>query len=679
MDDRIDGRYRILDELGSGGSGTVYRVEDERAGTTVALKVLAYAGERQREKLLRFRREFRAAAALEHPNVVRVHDFVAGRLSYFTMEWIDGVDIASYFGVGGRGARPPVNSPGRHDRLVAALGQMFDALDYIHERQIVHRDLKPENVLVIDAPAGGATAPLVKIMDFGLARDLRDATTLTQPGVVLGTLAYVSPEQASMRVVDGRADLYASGVLLYRLLTGTLPFTTDTVSAMLWEHCSQEPEAPHRRNPEVDRQLERICLRLLRKDPFERFQRAFDVVRALVHATSTAPSMPDAVAGRVGAGSGSVRLFAPRHVGRDALVARLEAVVAASQPGAEVFVAGPGMGKSRLLTQVAAAPVEALARPLAIGFRPGPGGSEIDVRAGLVQLHRRLTASPAADVRVTLGAETWARLRALATSAPAPGWAAIRAVIDGLSAGRTLVVAADDLHHADAAARRLLGEVVGRNQLRLIGTAEETAAERLEAAIPGLVVTRLEALTHPFVALLVASMLGRDEAPPELVEAIGELSGGVPADVAEMVRLLTRERVVTPQGAGLRLDRSRLAELIGWARPLGRGAAGEALRRRLVDRSPAEQHLLELLAVLGRASSFEALLAVGQLDEAAAVDAVDALLKADLLLEIEPDGHLDLAGETVRVALIGGLTSERRRRIDDQVASVASAETDRLL
>jgi eukaryotic-like serine/threonine-protein kinase len=282
----LGGRYALGALLGAGGMGQVYRARDRVLERTVAVKVLSAAATQDRELVARFGREARAAAALHHPNIVAVFDSGAdGDLQYLVMEYVDGQSLAGLL------RQERVLDPGR----AAEVGrQVCQALAAAHAAGLVHRDITPGNVLV--DPAG-----LVKVADFGIAK-LAAATTMTGDGMVLGTAAYLAPEQAQGRPVDGRSDLYALGCVLYALVTGAPPFVGDSPVAVAARQLTEPPTPPSERNPRVSPALEAVVLTALAKDPADRYQTATAMAQDLdrVIADAGADSMPlgDPGAGR---------------------------------------------------------------------------------------------------------------------------------------------------------------------------------------------------------------------------------------------------------------------------------------------------------------------------------------------------------------------------------------------
>ena len=258
-------RYELGPVLGQGGMAKVHQGLDRQLGRQVAIKVLAPPFDRDREFVERFQREARAAAGLSHPNIVAVFDSGSDDgTHYIVTELVEGETLAD---------RLRRDGPMPQAEAVAVAVDIARALAAAHERGLIHRDIKPGNVMLLPDAR-------VKVVDFGIAR-AAGSDTLTNTGVVLGSTAYLSPEQASGQPVDERADLYALGCVLYEMLTGRVPFSADTPIATMYRHVNEDPPPPSTFAP-IPSELEDIVMRALEKDPKRRFASASELEAALL-------------------------------------------------------------------------------------------------------------------------------------------------------------------------------------------------------------------------------------------------------------------------------------------------------------------------------------------------------------------------------------------------------------
>ena len=253
-------RYEIEKLIGIGGMAVVFRAKDTYINDNiVAVKMLKSDIACDETMVKRFKNESRAELMLKHPNIVTVHDVsVKGDLKYMVMEYVSGITLKKYL--------KAKEGPLSFEEIMSYSIQILKALKVAHEKNIIHRDIKPQNVMVLKNG-------LIKVMDFGIAK-LPNAETVTMTDKAIGTVYYMSPEQASGKQIDPRSDIYSLGVMLYELSTGELPFKGDTPVSVVLKQINEKPVAPREINPDIPVGLEQIILCAMSKKPTDRFENA---------------------------------------------------------------------------------------------------------------------------------------------------------------------------------------------------------------------------------------------------------------------------------------------------------------------------------------------------------------------------------------------------------------------
>jgi streptogramin lyase/predicted Ser/Thr protein kinase len=366
------GDFRIDDEIGRGGMGVVYRAAQISLERPVALKVISESLSDREGFRERFERESRLAASLDHPNIIPV--YAAGEhdgVLFIVMRYVDGTDLRALLAA--EGAFDPARAAG-------VVAQVASALDAAHERGLVHRDVKPANILVA-ARGGGEHTYLT---DFGLTKRTASDSGLTAAGEWVGTLDYVAPEQLRGESVDGRADVYALGCVLYELLTGQVPFVRDDDIAKLWAHISDPAPSPLELAPDTPRPLAAVTERCMQKDPDDRFQTAGDMGRA---ALAAVPGLGDTGArARMAAGR---RRRTPGAAGWTR--AGETAVLPEEEPGRRFRARRPALLAAGVLLAACAIGLAVL---LLSGDDPAPEPAPSAAAAGLVDARIRVGDSP---------------------------------------------------------------------------------------------------------------------------------------------------------------------------------------------------------------------------------------------------------------------------------------------
>jgi predicted ATPase len=667
------GRFVSLRALGNGAMGEVFLGADpnEESPKPVAIKLLKNPLPALEA---RFRREFRVLQKLEHPYVVRVLEFGEGsKGSYLVMEFIEGTDLARWQG------EAPTTLEGIR-RTVKIASKIAQGLEHVHRAGVIHRDLKPENILV----AGDDTP---KITDFGLARDTNaSAMTHAGRGGFLGTLLYAAPEQIQGRSLDHRADLYAFGMLLYRLLTGETAFGDRDVGQIVLAQLRERPKAPSAMNPAIPVNLEKIVMQLLEKNPADRpdsaahVQGLLEVLNTELKVTNNTSSLT--LTGFEGftvadLGLEPQGLLEAPFLGREPLLAQ-----ALTAPGSAVLFEGEtGIGKTRLLR-------EYLRERTLDGYRsfeatPSPGlRLPLEALAQWLRaaLNRaRAQATPMLELLLDMEGPTLANLVPEFNRAPlalSGGQAQFSLFASALRffvqvSDRPVILTLEHAERTDEAtlafvafALRNVSSTVmagGRGLCFAITSRLEVVPEAVRSGVQALEAEGLLArLTVPALAQsdaeqMVRAMLG-GPTDMALIGHVVERSRGNPWMASEVLRELLE--------TGQVFKRRRYWE---WTRLEAGLSAGlrEAFEARFLKLTGSAQELAAFAAVIGEVLDFDSLLELSRLEENPLLDDLERLIRAKVLLE-ERRGRTELyrfAHPLMREAALEGLSARRRRTL----------------
>jgi len=680
-------RYRIDAKLGEGGMGVVYRAHDSLLQRPVAIKTLSpamFGAEGAR----RFLREAQSVAKLNHPHIVAIFDAVEeGGQVAIVMELVEGQTLRELL---------PLPVP----RLIDMAIQVLQGLEYAHGQGIVHRDIKPENIIVTKE----GTA---KLMDFGLARS-EGRSRLTQTGMVVGTVAYLAPEQALGGQVDGRSDLYALGAVLYEAVAGRPPFESEDPISVITQHINVPPVAPHWHNPAVPVALENVILKLLAKDPGRRYQSAREALHALtavqatvaVRSTGTAAAVPVAEAEKLAGPELVQRLGRSPLVGREAELAKLKELVdqAITGRGAVALVTGPlGIGKTRLVEEVityahlrgvtvvsgnayeSAPPYEPFARALRDLAR-GVDSETLAARLGEF-------APDVVGLIPALGRQL-PRVADRAAGSPEDRksrlLAGVAHFLESMTAQGPLLLFLDDMHFADAATSELLQHVArhapaSRVLLVVANRPDDvppTPAGRLFGQVThalgreGFTTTMpLHPLTEDHVIDLIQRLSDHPRRPVLFGRRMYEVTAGNPYYLEEVIKGLFEQGVLYIKDGKWSTDFDKDTDYADYSLlgvPTSVQAAVEARLRSLGDQT---RQILTQAAVIGRQFSFDILQAVTATEEAVLLDRVEEALRAQLIREVRAAGEdvYEFVQPMVRQVLYDAIPGRRRRLLHRQV------------
>jgi predicted ATPase len=677
-----NGRYVILKRLGEGGKGVVYKARDTVLNRVVAVKMLktTVAGE---DAHSRFMREAQAVGKLNHPNVVSIHDIgKEGERQFFVLEFVDGMSLRELMGT---------YPEGRCDiQTVLRIGiDVCGALHYAHSQGVLHRDVKPENVML-------TREDVAKLMDFGLAKMLGQPS-LTQEGIIVGTVAYVAPEIALGRGADARSDLYSFGAVLYEAVTGKPPFVGEDVVKVIFSHIHDVPVSPGRVNVKVPQALSDCVMRLLEKEPEKRYQSAADLLKVLRNIAegflreAYGPSAKPAV---VVPSSRPIAAKEIQLVDRaDEMNLLREAVDRAVRgEGGLLFLYGEaGIGKTRLARELRAyAHLRGMrvlyGRCLALfrmdGVPPYVLWSEV-VRDYLEdcspeQLYRVVGFYPAEVAKVV--PELRQKLGAIPQSFPISPemeqnrlFEAFSQFIGNISKEAPLLVVLDDLQWTDSTSLLLLHYLARgahRGPLLLLGAYRSTDIDSkhpLTAVLTELNRERLlqsvslKRMSLNEISEMIKQTLEQDDVPADFCRLVFEKTRGNPFFAEEVIKSLKEEEVI-------HREKNR------WSiREVSRIEFPETVKsvvKARVDRLDEEcQNALTFASFIGNDFTCEALAAVTGIEENRLLEVIEKLLKTGLVKHkvIRGEDVCSFADIIIRDVVYEEVSPFRRKKLHNTV------------
>ncbi len=694
---RTFGPYRVIAPLGRGGMATIYRAVHVESTEQVAVKTVSAANEKVVQSI---RREVRALSRIRHPGIVRiVADGVEDGLPWYAMELIEGTTLAQLAqkprsSTGDLGSAEDADGGGadvagkrlEFEALITLARAICPGLAYLHGEGLVHRDLKPDNIVLRDDDS-----PV--LVDFGLAsvsrRTSREALEVRPD--LSGTAAYVSPEAIRGDAVDARSDLYALGCILYEMATGRTPFAAFTKSAVLRGHLESTPTPPSSLAAGLPPAFDALVLALLEKEPRHRLGHADDVARALgeMGARPLRRALPTSRA----------YLYRPGFVGRRPQVERIEAALgrARASAGSLLLVGGEsGIGKTRLVNEMGLRAARSGFRVYSGECRAEGGGALGAFQKPLAQLADRCRAGGEALTAQLFGEGAKILAPYEPTLAALPGveampdppplptadaklrvFRAMSEVLTRLAEDAPLLLILDDLQYADRLSLDLLAFLarqVGTSPILLMATYRtEEAHAALESLLRSTDTAHLllERLDDDDVAAMVSDMLA-DEGPAHLGAYVAKHAEGNPFFVAEYLRAALEAELLSRDASGSWKLRESVADAPELELPLPK-VLRELVHRRLENLSADAGALLSAGAVIGRVVDVELLLRVSTRDESRAFDAIEELVRRQVLEDAGP-GRVRFTHDKLREVAYGAIDEAELPDLHRRVAELLEGE-----
>ncbi|MYC15325.1 MAG: protein kinase [Gemmatimonadetes bacterium] len=651
----LDKRYQIQAHLGTGGMGEVYRVLDLEQDRECALKILNTMVD-QKAVYRRFHREFQVLNRFEHPRLVRTFAWgFAEDRPYFTMEYLPGKTLEKII------TDQALLGRFRAAYFFALMQQIAEGLAYVHAQGAVHRDLKPSNIMVLETEVGIDTT----ILDLGLAklRHLHSAS-ITHTGATIGTAEYMSPEQGKGLWVDHRSDLYSLGVILYEMLTGTPPFSGQNPVSVILKHIRESPPSMAEAHVEVPAQTQQIVLKLLAKEPVDRYQSAEELVQALNGVASSGFVLPDDEQRDV-----HRKVMRPQFVGRESEMKTLRAMLRDVQAGEQrvVLISGEaGVGKSRLAEELLG---DALIHDFLClkGAGREEGGQ---IYGALIDAFQRVkTTDLVGRVPDSLETDKFSVME---------HWLQL---LKRLRQKQPIVLCLEDIQWLDELSLEFLQYVLRDPEpcpfllcLTCQWSNRESIPNEVENFIHGnefAKATRIQLgdLPREEVGYLAASMLGERSIPPDALQTLFRETGGQPLFVVEAVRTLVHADVVRQDVYGDwqwgEFPETLLSDDIS-----------EVLYRRITTLSAVQRQVMEYACVFLNDFSFELLASIWLGDELELLEILEGLIDEGLLITYGDEERYRFSQGLYRRAIYDRMQDVRRRLLHREIGNVLEESED---
>lgn len=623
------GIYQVLAAVARGGMASVIRVRDTRSEEELAMKLLLPLT-RSDEARSRFRREFRSLSRLNHPNIISVYEWgIRVDRPWFTMDLITGHTLSDE----AQKLRLMVPNE-RFGKIEHILAQLTYALAYIHDRGIIHRDITPGNIMV-------SLDDSITLMDFGVVKDL--GADLTAAGELIGTVAYISPEQIRGEPLDARTDLYSLGAVLYLLLTGKKPFQAHSLQGYLEKHLTQTPKRPQELDPLIPTGLDKICMRLMEKDPNNRYASAAHLLHLIGGRTVEEEKInhwPSETVGRT------------QH--KAMLREAMDRLTSNGDGAAFAFTGSSGFGKTRMMDL---AELYAKNRGLTVGR--GRCRNHDRPFGAFIGVYRSLGPDSAPPIVRQLfdGTEEESTLER---------YAILAAFRDYLLARAPCVIIIDELEKADPATAELI-EYLIRNTVELrdepitfvlAHESSPNSSSNILATLDSIEVRHLKPLVASDVEELVLALTDGGDVALALAKRIHQESHGSPAFVADMLRGLVDDgRLVPEEGGGHYHIHLQLHEITRSRIPIP-ASLRQSIKARLAPLSEQAMEVARILAVGRRRLNLDTVIEAAPFGEDEVLQIIDDLIDVQIVREerVGDNEYFELAQARMRDVILEGIS-----------------------